>query len=174
MAELKANQMRTASNDTMCMRALSADARTAMQLTLTIGLRTSQLFVMAYPSFNVNEIIAIADLYEGSARDTGRPIIIFNGELDRIRSGYYPRLVYRKLAKLADDFIPLFESTFYIHNFKGVRSGALFRVYPGPWQVSEACRKPSTACAHVCCNGLATYRTMDLASVTAMPAACRS
>jgi len=98
-------------------------------------LLTPQLFVMAYPSFNVNEIIAIADLYEGSARNTGRPIIVFNGELDRIRSGYYPRLVYRKLAKLADDFIPLFESTLYIHNFKGARSGALFRVYPGPWQV---------------------------------------
>ena len=46
------------------------------------------MFVMAYPSFNVNEIIAIADLYEGSARETGRPIIVFNGELDRIRSGY--------------------------------------------------------------------------------------
>ena len=99
------------------------------------GLLTPQVFVMAYPSFNVNEVIAIAELYEGSARDTGRPIIVFNGELDRIRSGYYPRLVYRKLAKLADDFIPLFESTFYVHNFKGARSGALFRVYPGPWQV---------------------------------------
>ena len=42
---------------------------------------------MAYPSFNVNEIIAIADLYEGTARATGRPIVVFNGELDRIRSG---------------------------------------------------------------------------------------
>ena len=49
---------------------------------------------------------------------------------------YYPRMVYRKLAKLADDFIPLFESAFYVHNFKGTNSGALFRVYPGPWQVS--------------------------------------
>jgi hypothetical protein len=42
---------------------------------------------MAYPSFNVNEIIAIADLYEGTAKATGRPIVVFNGELDRIRSG---------------------------------------------------------------------------------------
>jgi hypothetical protein len=48
---------------------------------------------------------------------------------------YYPRLVYRKLAKLADDFIPLFEPSLYVHNFKGANSGALFRVYPGPWQV---------------------------------------
>ncbi len=112
-----------------------AQTKKPAQPILIYVLLTPQLFVMAYPSFNVNEIIAIADLYEGSARDTGRPIIVFNGELDRIRSGYYPRLVYRKLAKLADDFIPLFESTFYIHNFKGTRSGALFRVYPGPWQV---------------------------------------
>ena len=55
---------------------------------------------------------------------------------------YYPRLVYRKLAKLADDFIPLFESALYIHNFKGANSGALFRVYPGPWQVGIRVQRP--------------------------------
>ena len=120
---------------------------------------------MAYPSFNVNEIIAIADLYEGSARDTGRPIIVFNGELDRIRSGYYPRLVYRKLAKLADDFIPLFESTLYIHNFKGARSGALFRVYPGPWQVN-ALHIPCTAThADRGCQKSATCDEVEMAAV---------
>ena len=33
----------------------------------------------AYPSFNVNEILSIADLYEGSARASGTPIVVFNG-----------------------------------------------------------------------------------------------
>lgn len=36
------------------------------------------------------EMIAVEELWEGAAKDSGRPIIVFNGELDRIRSGYYP------------------------------------------------------------------------------------
>ena len=36
------------------------------------------------------EIIAVGELWRGAARDTQRPIILFNAELDRIRSGYYP------------------------------------------------------------------------------------
>ncbi len=40
-----------------------------------------ELYVFAYPSFNVNEILAIADLYEGSTRESGKPMIVFNGAL---------------------------------------------------------------------------------------------
>eukprot|EP00884_Botryococcus_braunii_P020999 jgi/Botrbrau1/7583/Bobra.0159s0032.1 len=96
---------------------------------------SDQLFVIAYPHFNVNEMIAVEELWQGAAKESGRPIIVFNGELDRIRSGYYPALFYPKIGRLAKSFIPSFTSAFYIHNFKGNRPGTLFRVYPGPWQV---------------------------------------
>jgi hypothetical protein len=38
------------------------------------------------------------------------------GELDRIRSGYYPKFFYPKLGKLAENFIPKFEQAYYIHS----------------------------------------------------------
>lgn len=99
------------------------------------------LYLAAYPSFNVNEMLAVRELYESAARDRGQPIVVFNGELDRIRTGYYPGLFYPKIADLARDVMPLFETAYYVHNFKGSTPGALFRAYPGPWQVLR--RDPS-------------------------------
>eukprot|EP00897_Mesotaenium_endlicherianum_P010843 jgi/Mesen1/9788/ME000007S09850 len=100
-----------------------------------------KVFVVAYPYFNVNEMLAVDELYKEVAEPSGRPVIVFNGELDRIRSGYYPPFFYPKLGKLAKNLIPLFETTYYLHNFKGRSGGKLFRVYPGPWQVlrGEVC-----------------------------------
>ena len=46
------------------------------------------------------------------------------GELDRIRSGYYPSLFYPKIGKLAKNLLPQVETIFYIHNFKGSGGGA--------------------------------------------------
>ncbi|KAL3691118.1 hypothetical protein R1sor_004769 [Riccia sorocarpa] len=98
-------------------------------------LPTDEVFVCAYPYFNVNEMIAVEELYRESAEATRRPVIVFNGELDRIRSGYYPSFFYPKLGSLAKNFLPKFEAAYYIHNFKGQSGGVLFRAYPGPWQV---------------------------------------
>uniref|UniRef100_A0A7I4AFG6 DUF1995 domain-containing protein n=1 Tax=Physcomitrium patens TaxID=3218 RepID=A0A7I4AFG6_PHYPA len=92
------------------------------------------VFVVAYPYFNVN---AVEELYKGSAAASNRPIIVFNGELDRIRSGYYPSFFYPKLGSIAKEFLPKFETVYYIHNFKGRSRGVLFRMYPGPWQVLQ-------------------------------------
>jgi hypothetical protein len=39
------------------------------------------------------------------------------------------------MAKLSKEFIPNVEAAYYLHNFKGAGGGALFRAYPGPWQV---------------------------------------
>ncbi|GMH42564.1 hypothetical protein BSKO_10483 [Bryopsis sp. KO-2023] len=96
---------------------------------------TDEAFLIAYPSFNVNEMISVEELWQGAVKGTDRPIIVFNGELDRIRSGYYPSLFYPKIGKLGKNFLPLFTQAYYIHNFKGSRPGALFRCYPGPWQI---------------------------------------
>ncbi len=80
-------------------------------------------------------MVAVGELWSTAAREKGIPIIVFNGELDRLRNNYYPGLFYPKLAKLSKELLPLFESAYYIHNFKGSKAGALFRCYPGPWQV---------------------------------------
>ena len=76
------------------------------------------------------EMIQVGDLYEGVAKSSGSPIVVFNGELDRIRSGYYPALFFPKLGQLAKTFIPKFETAFYIHNFKGSRGGTVRTLSP--------------------------------------------
>ncbi|CAG9467554.1 unnamed protein product [Pedinophyceae sp. YPF-701] len=95
-----------------------------------------RVFVIGYPHFQVQEMLAVWDLYKAAAQDSGRPIIVFNGELDRIRQPwYYPPIFYPKVAKMGKEFIPGFEQVYYLKNFKGSAPGCLFRCYPGPWQV---------------------------------------
>uniref|UniRef100_A0ACD5TC62 Uncharacterized protein n=1 Tax=Avena sativa TaxID=4498 RepID=A0ACD5TC62_AVESA len=94
-----------------------------------------EIFLVAYPYFNVNEMLVVEELYKEAVLNTERKMIIFNGELDRIRSGYYPPFFYPKLAELSKTFLPKLETVYYIHNFKGSKGGALFRCYPGPWKV---------------------------------------
>ncbi|XP_059641231.1 protein LPA3 isoform X2 [Cornus florida] len=94
-----------------------------------------ELFLVGYPYFNVNEMLVVEELYKEAVVNTSRKLIIFNGELDRIRSGYYPPFFYPKLAALSTTLLPKMETVYYIHNFKGRNGGALFRCYPGPWKV---------------------------------------
>jgi len=92
-----------------------------------------ELFVIAYPSFNPNEMIQVRELAESDAME--RPIVVINGELDRIRSGYYPGFFYPRLIGAMKDFLPQFDQALYLHNFKGNRGGALLREYPGDYTV---------------------------------------
>uniref|UniRef100_A0A0E0JV30 DUF1995 domain-containing protein n=1 Tax=Oryza punctata TaxID=4537 RepID=A0A0E0JV30_ORYPU len=131
-----------------------------------------EIFLVAYPYFNVNEMLVVEELYKEAVVGTDRKLIIFNGELDRIRMlvtflnkryavltmfensmlvkfivNYhlcwftsltikdYPPFFYPKLAELAKTFLPKLETVYYIHNFKGLKGGTLFRCYPGPWKV---------------------------------------
>ncbi|KAH7621997.1 hypothetical protein Ndes2526B_g02822 [Nannochloris sp. 'desiccata'] len=96
---------------------------------------TDELLIMAYPSFDPREMDAVGKVWNGAAKEQGQSIILFNAELDRLRNGYYPSLFYPKMAKLSKEFIPDVEAAYYLHNFKGAGGGALFRAYPGPWQV---------------------------------------
>jgi hypothetical protein len=96
---------------------------------------SDELIIAAYPHFDPREMEAVHMVWQNAAKQRGIPMILFNAELDRLRGGYYPALFYPQMAKLSKEFIPLVESTFYLHNFKGSGGGALFRVYPGPWQV---------------------------------------
>ncbi|XP_028754659.1 protein LOW PSII ACCUMULATION 3, chloroplastic [Neltuma alba] len=94
-----------------------------------------EVFLVAYPYFNVNEMLVVEELYKEAVLNTARKLIIFNGEIDRIRSGYYPPFFYPKLAALNKTLLPVMETVYYIHNFKGRNGGTLFRCYPGPWKV---------------------------------------
>ncbi|KAK8937196.1 hypothetical protein KSP39_PZI012796 [Platanthera zijinensis] len=106
-----------------------------------------EIFLVAYPYFNVNEMIVVEELYQEAVMNTTRKLIVFNGELDRIRSGYYPSFFYPKLASLAQTFLPKLETVYYIHNFKGRNGGTLFRCYPGAWQVLRK-RGDTYVCLH--------------------------
>ncbi|XP_052170110.1 protein LPA3 isoform X2 [Diospyros lotus] len=99
-----------------------------------------ELFLVAYPYFNVNEMLVVEELYNEAVANTIRKLIIFNGELDRIRSGYYPSFFYPKLAALSKTLFPKMETVYYIHNFKGFKGGTLFRCYPGNWKVLRKVR----------------------------------
>lgn len=103
--------------------------------------KRDSLLVIAYPSFNVNEMIAVDDAWRAmKKRREGNqnpvpPVIVFNGELERIYSGYYPPVFYRRLAKVAskkDGGILASEgseATYYIKNFKGLNPGILYRCW---------------------------------------------
>ncbi|XP_038877167.1 protein LOW PSII ACCUMULATION 3, chloroplastic isoform X2 [Benincasa hispida] len=106
-----------------------------------------ELFLVAYPYFNVNEMLVVEELYKEAVQNTTRKLIIFNGELDRIRSGYYPPFFYPKLAALMKTLFPKMETVYYIHNFKGQKGGVLFRCYPGPWKVLRKVRN-KFVCVH--------------------------
>ncbi|GER26775.1 hypothetical protein STAS_02441 [Striga asiatica] len=106
-----------------------------------------ELFLVGYPYFNVNEMLVVEELYKEAVEKTNRKLIIFNGELDRIRSGYYPPFFYPKLAALCNSFFPKMETVYYIHNFKGRNGGALFRSYPGPWKVLRK-QRDKYICVH--------------------------
>ncbi|KAL2348837.1 hypothetical protein Fmac_002837 [Flemingia macrophylla] len=107
-----------------------------------------ELFLVAYPYFNVNEMLVVEELYKEAVLNTERKLIIFNGELDRIRSGYYPPFFYPKLAALTKTFLPIMETVYYIHNFKGRNGGTLFRCYPGPWKVLRRVGNSRYVCLH--------------------------
>jgi hypothetical protein len=39
----------------------------------------------------------------------------------------YPSFFYPKLAEISKTFLPKLDTVYYIHNFKGVKGGTLFR-----------------------------------------------
>ncbi|GMN40778.1 hypothetical protein TIFTF001_009997 [Ficus carica] len=125
-----------------------------------------ELFLVAYPYFNVNEMLVVEELYKEAVMNTTRKLIIFNGELDRIRSGYYPPFFYPKLAALSKTLFPLMETIYYIHNFKGANGGTLFRCYPGPWKVLRRVRNK-----YICLHQQETMPSLKEVALNILPSA---
>lgn len=125
-----------------------------------------EVFIAAYPYFNVSEMLVVEELYNEAVANTERKLIIFNGELDRIRSGYYPSFFYPKLAALSKTLFPKMETVYYIHNFKGIKGGTLFRCYPGKWKVLRSVRRK-----YVCVHQQETMPSLKEVALDILPSA---
>ena len=66
----------------------------------------------------------------------GALLVSMNGAFDKLKGGYYPRLLFPKLADCVDRFVLDAESLLYLKAIgdKG-KTGWLWRVYPEPWQL---------------------------------------
>lgn len=80
--------------------------------------------VCVNPGFNVSEWFSMQSL-------SSKFIVSLNGDLDRIRSGYYPRIFYPKLYKTRTEFLVNFQEVFYLKPLAD--GGMLFREYPKDW-----------------------------------------
>ena len=50
--------------------------------------------------------------------------------------GYYPDFIFPKLAEARKRMMPRMVTAYYLRVFRGPPIGALYRSYPGPWQVT--------------------------------------
>jgi len=93
------------------------------------------LMVVVSPGFNIDEYI---NLVKVVAQAGMPPVVVINGNLDRLRNGYYPGIFYPGLARVSKEFYSRAEQALYLSPIAvgGVRFGAwLARAAPGPWEV---------------------------------------
>lgn len=64
------------------------------------------------------------------------PLVVVNGALDKLRSGYYPKLFFPKLVDCSRRFYQDFEALYYLRPL-AAGAGWLFRVFPEPWQLAR-------------------------------------
>ena len=121
------------------------------------------LHMLAYPSGNVDEMLEACELHEDRP-DT--PLIVVNGELERVRSGYYPSFWARAEMVPLRAFCPRFTQVYLLHNFKGSAPAVLFRAYPGPFRV--LLRQGE---GYVCIHETDTYPGLKLVATDIIPRA---
>eukprot|EP01038_Epipyxis_sp_PR26KG_P004070 gene4070-5814_t len=95
--------------------------------------KAPKLIVFVSPGFNVEEWIKIAKVNYGDI-----PVIVINGNLDRLRNGYYPRLFYPELGRVTDSFYKKFTPAVFLSPIAvgGDRLGAwLVNIYPNAWEI---------------------------------------
>lgn len=61
---------------------------------------------------HAEELSAVARLVKEVCTPRSVPLIVFNGELDRVREGYYVSWAFKELAAIASDLLPLFETSY--------------------------------------------------------------
>jgi len=101
--------------------------------------KSPKCIIVMNPGFNVEEWITIAKVYESSISIMNEvPLIMINGNLDRLRNGYYPSLFYPQLKAVTDSFYRKFISVYFLSPIavSGDRLGAwLVKTYNNPWQI---------------------------------------
>ena len=94
-----------------------------------------ELMVIVNPGFNIDEWINVPKVVEM----VGSPqVIIINGNLDRLRNGYYPAIFYPGLTKVSKSYYSSAVQALFLQPIAvgGNRLGAwLARCYPGPWEI---------------------------------------
>lgn len=91
-----------------------------------------KLMVAVNPGFNVEEWIELAKSTRGA------PLIVINGNLDRLRNGYYPAIFYPGLARVTIEFYSKATQALFLSAIavSGSRyAGWLTREYPGSWDL---------------------------------------
>ena len=87
------------------------------------------------PGFNIPEWLDIEKIH---MRYPTTPIVIINGNLDRLRNGYYPWFFYPELTRVTARFYRRFEQLFYcapIAVSGDVYGSWSVRVSGGPWEI---------------------------------------
>lgn len=99
-------------------------------------------YVVMNPTFDVREYSYMDDMYSSEIQPKDATMIIFNAELFKLRSGglmgYYPDIIFPKLAQVRRRLMPQVETAYYLRIFRGPPVGALYKKYPGPWMVLRA------------------------------------
>jgi hypothetical protein len=95
-----------------------------------------------HPVFDVREYAQMDQLYSDEIKPKDATLIIFNGDLFKLRSGglkgYYPDIFFPKLADVRRRLMPQVETAYYFRIFRGPPVGALYKKFPGPWMVLRA------------------------------------
>jgi hypothetical protein len=99
-----------------------------------------EVVVVSAPTFNAKEELRAARaIWEekcvvGNGSGSGsRAMIVFNGELEKLREGYYPPMFFRELARINEEWLPKMQTVYSVRNFRGSRPAALVRCYPNAW-----------------------------------------
>lgn len=82
------------------------------------GLKTAnidkpELIIAVNPGFNIDEWINIAKL-SSDVLNNDVPIVIINGNIDRLRNGYYPSIFYPGLTKVTNTFYKTASQAFFL------------------------------------------------------------
>lgn len=91
-----------------------------------------KILVVVNPGFSVDEWINIPKI------DRGVPIVIINGNLDRLRNGYYPWFIYPALTKVSKEYYSTYTPALFLQPIAvgGDRMGAwMTKIYPNKWEI---------------------------------------
>lgn len=87
-----------------------------------------EMQIVVNPGFDVNEWIVLDSLARPDV-----PMVMLNGNLDKLRGGYYPRIFFPGLYNAKERFLKKFETVYYL---KALPGGWIFKASAAEdWQI---------------------------------------